>query len=109
MKKRNDFIDCLGHAYKDALKPGKHETAKYLLGVFEQIGVLRTDGGPGSGNFGHEGSPGEIGGSAPSDGTAESSGEPWKKYGATHADRREKNDEVIQKCRLKKDHNWRTR
>ena len=28
---------------------------------------IREDGGPGSGNFGHEGRPGEVGGSAPSD------------------------------------------
>lgn len=36
---------------------------------------IHRDGGPGSGNFGHEGRPGEIGGSAPSDGaTAKSSG-----------------------------------
>ena len=31
------------------------------------IVFTRNDGGPGSGNFGHEGRPGEIGGSAPSD------------------------------------------
>ena len=29
--------------------------------------LVREDGGPGSGNFGHEGRPGEVGGSAPSD------------------------------------------
>lgn len=33
--------------------------------------LYATDGGPGSGNFGHEGRPGEIGGSAP-DGSADS-------------------------------------
>ena len=32
-------------------------------------GSKRNDGGPGSGNFGHKGRPGEIGGSAPSDGS----------------------------------------
>lgn len=30
----------------------------------------RADGGPGSGNFGHKGVPGQVGGSAPSDGNA---------------------------------------
>lgn len=31
-------------------------------------GLLIKKGGPGSGNFGHEGRPGEVGGSAPSEG-----------------------------------------
>ena len=46
---------------------GKYKAVKLTL---EEVGnrgdSSDLDGGPGSGNFGHEGRPGEIGGSAPS-------------------------------------------
>lgn len=60
------FLDCLASAYKDALSKGKTATASYILNVAEQIGIVRVDGGPGSGNHGHAGVPGQLGGSAPS-------------------------------------------
>ena len=46
-------------------------------GIINTDGVaryVRADGGEGSGNFGHKGRPGEIGGSAPGDGAAASGG-----------------------------------
>ncbi len=39
-----------------------------------ESGIIKVDGGPGSGNFGHEGRPGKIGGSVPAEETKESSG-----------------------------------
>jgi len=57
------FLDDLASAYKGSLGTNDHLTL-YLLGIFREIGVIRTDGGPGSGNWGHEGRPGKIGGSA---------------------------------------------
>lgn len=35
----------------------------------EESGIIKLDGGPGSGNFGHEGRPGEVGGSSSSEST----------------------------------------
>ncbi len=58
------FVDDLASAYRDSL--GKNEAmTHYLLDVFREIGVIREDGGEGSGNWGHEGRPGKVGGSAP--------------------------------------------
>lgn len=61
------FADAIGHA----ITSGKNERLEFLANVSNIVrnGRLSDDGGPGSGNFGHEGRPGEIGGSAPSDGT----------------------------------------
>lgn len=63
--------------YRQSGQEGRHRAyAAYLAGI-EKIPVLiigrpnRHDGGPGSGNFGHKGRPGEIGGSAPDDGPKE--------------------------------------
>lgn len=44
---------------------GKTDRLKFVAEVFNEVHGTRSDGGPGSGNFGHEGRPGEIGGSAP--------------------------------------------
>lgn len=61
----DSFLDTLAHAYRDA-RDKNESLAKYLIGVFHEIGVLHNDGGPGSGNHGHKGVPGQVGGSAPS-------------------------------------------
>lgn len=49
---------------KDAFHNGEELYADYS--VLKHMPVGRTDGGPGSGNFGHAGVPGKVGGSAPS-------------------------------------------
>ena len=48
----------------DAFHNGEELYADYS--VLKHMPVGRTDGGPGSGNFGHAGVPGKVGGSAPS-------------------------------------------
>ena len=55
------------HRLVESLTPLLSEKAMgdYAANVLQS--VVRNDGGPGSGNFGHEGRPGEIGGSAPGD------------------------------------------
>ena len=52
--------------YKE-LHPEMEIPYKRWDGEIIDIGPYRTDGGPGSGNFGHKGVPGQVGGSAPSD------------------------------------------
>ena len=47
---------------------------------YDASAAEREDGGPGSGNFGHEGRPGEVGGSAPSDGSNNSAPKKKEKY-----------------------------
>ena len=48
-----------------------YEGARAINGFVAITNRMRHDGGPGSGNFGHAGRPGEIGGSAPGDGSGE--------------------------------------
>lgn len=52
------------------------ETAVYVFAesyraklLMEAVGQLHMDGGPGSGNHGHKGVPGQVGGSAPGNGS----------------------------------------
>ena len=52
--------------YKE-LEPDMEAPYKLWNGEIVDIAPFRGDGGPGSGNFGHEGRPGEVGGSAPAD------------------------------------------
>lgn len=56
---RFDFLDQLGSAYKG----GSEDLRRQILSVLSEIGVIHQDGGPGSGNWGHEGRPGLVGGS----------------------------------------------
>ena len=61
------FLEQLAYSYKEAA--GKRNgLERQLLSALTEIGVLNEDGGPGSGNFGHAGRPGERGGSAPGNG-----------------------------------------
>lgn len=63
------FADAVGHALTDG--DGNHGRLTFLANVANIVkgtssDVRNNDGGPGSGNFGHEGVPGQVGGSAPS-------------------------------------------
>lgn len=65
--------------------------------LMDCLGDSNADGGPGSGNWGHEGRPGQIGGSKP--------GRNAKSYGATHVERSAKRQERLQKLKSDlKDH-----
>lgn len=57
---------------KDAFHNGEELYADYS--VLKHMPVGRTDGGPGSGNHGHKGVPGQVGGSAPSESSGKSAG-----------------------------------
>lgn len=56
---------------------------------------MNTDGGPGSGNFGHEGRPGEIGGSAPGDNVSEQCGKMMSRLSEINDELRKCNEEMI--------------
>lgn len=51
---------------KLALLSSARQTVKALKAAYNGSPQIVTDGGPGSGNFGHKGVPGQVGGSAPS-------------------------------------------
>ncbi len=71
----NQFQD-LSELLKKKLFPPFKESLflylEYMLKSKTESGTINTDGGKGSGNFGHEGREGEVGGSAPSDGSGSS-------------------------------------
>lgn len=56
----------MGRAMQSSKPRLANQIAKALAKQLEAYGIFK--GGPGSGNFGHEGRPGQVGGSAPDDG-----------------------------------------
>lgn len=65
MKDSELFFSYIQSAYNDAIEKGRDDIASYILSVLSELGIpIEFDGGDGSGNWGHEGRPGEIGGSA---------------------------------------------
>lgn len=56
----------MGRAVQASKPRIANQIAKALARELAQYGILK--GGPGSGNFGHEGRPGQVGGSSPDDG-----------------------------------------
>lgn len=57
----------MGHDYSDVNGPPLHPNCRcVLVAELDEEKMVLVKGGPGSGNFGHEGRPGEVGGSASS-------------------------------------------
>ena len=59
---REEIHECLMLCLTSV--PSLKDVASALLQYIAECGETNADGGPGSGNFGHEGRPGEVGGSA---------------------------------------------
>lgn len=56
----------MGHDYSDVNGPPLHPNCRcVLVAELDEEKMVSVKGGPGSGNFGHEGRPGEVGGSGP--------------------------------------------
>ena len=77
-------------------------TAELKKGIYRLVLEYRTrqDGGPGSGNFGHKGVPGQIGGSAPSVGEKLSKDEiaSIRKFSGDHRSLNEKETADIERA-----------
>lgn len=75
--------------------PGGKEQTTTTQNLYRTQNGLNTDGGPGSGNFGHEGRPGEIGGSAPGDNVSEQCGKMMSRLSEINDELRKCNEEMI--------------
>lgn len=75
--------------------PGGKEQTTTTQNLYRTQNGLNTDGGPGSGNFGHEGCPGEIGGSAPGDNVSEQCGKMMSRLSEINDELRKCNEEMI--------------
>lgn len=90
-------VEAAQRNLEQAQAPGGKEQTVTSQNLYRAQNGLNTDGGPGSGNFGHEGRPGEIGGSAPGDNVSEQCGKMMSRLSEINDELRKCNDEMISK------------